>query len=188
AERDAAHRAARGLEPHQGPGVRGRRDQGQRRFRHAQGGRQAGAHRAQERQLTMVATAASSRPRFRTDLVAEPIDEEGQRFIDVIDPDTGNAFRFYEVEYSIACAMDGERAVGGLAAWAREELGISPSADELRAVISTLGDLGYLEGAAAGAPMFGEEIVQKGVVVPPPAAPRAPDVELGAGGRVADIW
>ena len=53
--------------------------------------------------------ATSSRPRFRTDLVAEVMEAEGQRFIDVIDPDTGDAFRFYEVEYSIACAMDGER-------------------------------------------------------------------------------
>ena len=59
------------------------------------------------------------RPRFRTDLVAECIEAEGQRFIDVIDPDTGDAFRFYEVEYSLACAMDGERDVQGLAAWAR---------------------------------------------------------------------
>jgi hypothetical protein len=48
-----------------------------------------------------------SRPRFRTDLVAEPIEEAGQRFVDVIDPDTGSAFRFYDVEYSLACAMDG---------------------------------------------------------------------------------
>src|SRR5262245_4163720 len=133
----------------------------------------------------MVAPAESSRPRFRTDLVAEPIDEEGQRFIDVIDPDTGNAFRFYEVEYSIACAMDGERDVLGLASWAKEELGISPSPAELAQVISTLGDLGYLEGAGAEArPMFGEDLVQKGVVVPPAVpGPRAPEVELGAGGR-----
>ncbi len=39
--------------------------------------------------------AATTRPRFRTDLVAECIEAEGQRFIDVIDPDTGDAFRFY---------------------------------------------------------------------------------------------
>jgi hypothetical protein len=131
----------------------------------------------------MVATAASSRPRFRTDLVAEPIDEDGQRYIDVIDPDNGNAFRFYEVEYSIACAMDGERDVRGLADWAREELGITPSSDEIANVVATLGDLGYLE--AAGRPMFGDDLVQKGVVAPPPVPVRAPAVELGAGGLTA---
>jgi len=86
--------------------------------------------------------ASQPRPRFRTDLVAEMIEAEGQRFIDVIDPDTGDAFRFYEVEYSLACAMDGERDVAGLARWAQEELGITPSPTELSSVIATLGDLG----------------------------------------------
>src|SRR5512146_3325118 len=97
--------------------------------------------------------SSSPRPRFRNDLVAECIEAEGQRFIDVIDPDTGDAFRFYEVEYSLACAMDGERDVAGLVQWAKEELGIEPSRNELENVITTLGDLGYLDrsGAAAAA-------------------------------------
>ena len=51
---------------------------------------------------------------------------EGNRFIDVTDPDSERTFRFYEVEYSIACAMDGERDVDGLIHWAREELGLEP--------------------------------------------------------------
>ncbi len=91
------------------------------------------------------------RPRFRQDLVAEPIDDAGARFIDVMDPDSGNVFRFYEVEYSLACAMDGERDVPGIVQWAKEELGLTPSATEVRTVIATLGDLGYLEAAAAAA-------------------------------------
>ena len=46
-----------------------------------------------------------------------------------IDPDSGNVFRFYEVEYSLACAMDGERDVAGIVKWAEEELGLDAVAD-----------------------------------------------------------
>ena len=86
------------------------------------------------------------RPYFRNDLVARPLDDGGQRFIEVTDPDSGTSFKFYEIEYAIACAMDGERDVGELAEWAKIELGLEPSPDELQVVIGTLGDLGYLEG------------------------------------------
>ena len=79
------------------------------------------------------------RPRFRQDLVAEPIDDSGTRFIDVMDPDSGNVFRFFEVEYSLACAMDGERDVPSIVQWAKEELGVAPSPSEVRTVIATLG-------------------------------------------------
>jgi biotin carboxyl carrier protein len=133
-----------------------------------------------------------SRPRFRTDLVAEPIEEAGQRFVDVIDPDTGSAFRFYDVEYSLACAMDGERDLEGLVAWAREELGVAPTSDELSTVIATLGDLGYIEpgspGASAGAPrpindldLGAPDALRPGVTSKRPETPRGEDddVELG---------
>jgi hypothetical protein len=62
-----------------------------------------------------------------------------------MDPDSGNVFRFYEVEYALACAMDGERDVAGIVRWAQEELGLSPSPNEVQTVIATLGDLGYLD-------------------------------------------
>ena len=142
---------------------------------------------------------AIARPRFRTDLVAEPIDDDGKRFIDVVDPDSGNGFRFFEVEYSIACAMDGERDVAGIQRWAREELGVEPSAVEVATVISTLGelgylDLGYLEGTGAtAAPVVDDEpeLVAGVVAAAPALAPRAvEDVELGTAGaysaRAAD--
>ena len=81
-----------------------------------------------------------------------------------IDPDTGTLFRFYEVEYSLACAMDGERDVNGIVQWAKEELGLTSSPKEVQTVISTLRDLGYLErGAAAAA-----------AAMPAPAAKEAP--------------
>src|SRR5688500_10497052 len=93
----------------------------------------------------------TDRPRFRQDLVAEPIEDGGGRFIDVMDPDNGTLYRFYEVEFSLACAMDGQRDVAGIVKWAEEELGLKPSRKEVKIVISTLGDLGYLEGGAAAA-------------------------------------
>ena len=130
---------------------------------------------------------ASARPRFRTDLVAEPIDDDGRRFIDVVDPDSGNGFRFFEVEYSIACAMDGERDVAGIQRWAREELGVEPSAVEVATVISTLGELGYLEGAApavAPSAIDDEPELVAGVVAAAPAVapPAIEDVVLGTAG------
>jgi cytoskeletal protein RodZ len=117
------------------------------------------------------------RPRLREDLVAEAIEDQGVRFIDVIDPDTGNGYRFYDVEYSLACAMDGERDLPGLVRWAQEELGIAPSPSELKSVIATLGDLGYLD---SGAESSGDLGLAPGLVAGP-ASTRSSgtDVELG---------
>ena len=127
---------------------------------------------------------AIAHPRFRTDLVAEPIDDGGKRFIDVVDPDSGNGFRFFEIEYSLACAMDGARDIAGIQRWAREELGLEPSAAEVATVISTLGDLGYLEGAATTSIAADEPELAPGVVAArPTAAPMSfGDVELGTAG------
>lgn len=128
-------------------------------------------------------TAPISTPRFRTDLVAQPIDSEGQRFVDVTDPDSGRTFRFYEVEYSIACAMNGQRSLGGLANWALEELGLETTTHELETVISTLEELGYLDGpleiGAVELGQAGGSARRPGLVAPTPAA----DLELGAPGK-----
>ena len=131
----------------------------------------------------------ANRPRFRTDLVAECIEAEGQRFIDVIDPDTGDGFRFYEVEYSIACAMDGELDLAGLVQWAKEELGIEPSPAEIESVISTLGHLGYLDSepvaqAAAEIARRREAADEIGLTAGVHAAPRTPAPPAG----VASSW
>ncbi|MBT8496029.1 MAG: hypothetical protein KJO07_23500 [Deltaproteobacteria bacterium] len=128
------------------------------------------------------------RPRFRTDLVAKPVLESGQRFVDVTDPDSGSTFRFYEVEYAVACAMDGKRDVGGLLAWSKSELGLEPSPAEVSTVVSTLSELGYLDKEAAAA-----ADVELGAPGKSPIASSRPpvdsgvDVELGhAGGGVGD--
>jgi hypothetical protein len=134
----------------------------------------------------------NDRPRFRQDLVAESIDDRGSRFIDVMDPDSGSVFRFYEVEYSIACAMDGQRDIAGIVQWAKEELGVTPSPAEVRTVIATLGELGFIDGIDAGvvpAPRGVDNELARGVVVGD-RADTVPgdtmDVELGEAGAVAD--
>ncbi len=120
-------------------------------------------------------TAMKTRPRFRTDLVAQPIEDKGQVFVDVTDPDTGATFRFYEIEYSVACAMDGARDLEALRAWARDELGVEPSHEELSTVVATLDELGYLDHGP-GAPSAASTIPGGA------EAPRASDVELGSAG------
>lgn len=127
---------------------------------------------------------AQPRPRFRTDLVAQPIDEGGERFVDVTDPDSGNTFRFYEVEYSIACAMNGQRDVSGLAIWAQMELGLQPSPDELQTVINTLAELGYLDNWST--PPSLDDLTLGHAGNNPPEdddMPSVPDMELGTAGN-----
>jgi hypothetical protein len=139
---------------------------------------------------------ALDRPRFRNDLVAQPLEDEGVRYVDVTDPNSGNTFRFYDVEYSIACAMDGQRSIDALAEWTFAELGIETSPDELQNVVSTLADLGYLEAGRAAAEVVHEDVAaaydQAMELGPPgrspleePAPPAAPvePVELGPAGN-----
>jgi hypothetical protein len=124
------------------------------------------------------------RPRFRSDLVSRPLEENGQRFVDVTDPDSGKTFRFYEVEYAVACAMNGNRSVGDLIDWSRAELGLEPSEREVQTVISTLGDLGYLQSNGAGDMDLalgspGKSPMDSG----PPARKKAESFELGVAGK-----
>lgn len=135
------------------------------------------------------------RPRFRQDLFAEQVEEQGGRFIDVMDPDSGNVFRLYEAEYSLACGMDGERDVPGIVKWAQDELGMTASAQEVRAIISTLGDLGFIDGGEAArapdravadkpAPVTGD--LAPGIVVGTPSrSGPSTNLELGNAGAGA---
>jgi hypothetical protein len=130
----------------------------------------------------------ADRPFFRTDLVSRPLDDGGKRFVEVTDPDSGNSFRFYEIEYAIACAMDGERDVDELCEWAKVELGLEPSAEELQVVIGTLGDLGYLEGiGAAGETQPQAPVSTSPAVATPPAMPRMPAAAAGGVTRGWDV-
>jgi hypothetical protein len=117
---------------------------------------------------------AQERPRFRQDLVAELIEEQGARFIDVMDPDSDSVFRFYEVEYALACAMDGERDVAGIVKWAQEELGVTPSPKEVQSVIATLVDLKFIDTAAPAADAKVAKAAQPAQPAPAAAAAATP--------------
>jgi len=119
-------------------------------------------------------TSGRERPRFRQDLIAETVELQGARFIDVAAPEGGDVFRFYEVEYSLACGMDGERDVAGIVKWAQDELGLTPSHQEVRIVIATLTDLGFIEPPT--------ELAVGVVTAPPDRAQPSASVELGAAG------
>jgi hypothetical protein len=128
--------------------------------------------------------SATDRPFFRTDLVSRPIESSGHRFIEVTDPDSGHSFRFYEIEYAIACAMDGERDVDELADWAKYELGLDPSRDEIQTVIGTLGDLGYLDIGESTGDGAGQAVGYERSAAPtqPPPLDRPPPA-----GRTTDV-
>jgi len=135
----------------------------------------------------------TARPRFRQDLVAELVEDGGQRFIDVADPDSGHMYRFFEVEYSLACGMDGQRDVAGIVKWAQDELGFSPTANEVQAVIAQLANLSFVgadrsidTAATKVAAAQKADDLAKGIVVGKNAsASPSVDVELGRAGTNA---
>lgn len=129
----------------------------------------------------MLAPVKQDRPRFRQDLIAELIEEGGARFVEVASPDSDNVYRFYEVEYSIACAMDGQRDVAGIVKWAQEELGVTPSPAEVQMVISTLADLRFI-GDDRGAVAADAKVAKAAPTQPEPTiAAKAPDADLARG-------
>ncbi len=138
AERDPDGRAEEGPQPDQGARVRGGGDDGRRSVRHAEGSRQAGADRAQARRVM-------STPRIRSDLQATPAEEGGIKYFDVSDPKSGSHMRLYDFEWLIAERMDGRRPFDEVASWARERLGIAPSASDLEVYARKLKDLGFFD-------------------------------------------
>ncbi len=127
--------------------------------------------------------AQIERPKFRTDLVAQPLEENGRLVVEVIDPDSGDSFRFYEVEYYVASAMNGERSVSGLRDWALSELGVSPDENELGQLVRTLADLGYL--ADVDASTAESAATSAATPIAPPVAAVSNEVELGFAGASA---
>jgi hypothetical protein len=113
--------------------------------------------------------ALATKPLFRQDLLAEAIDAGAIRFVDVLDDARAVAFRFYESEYALACAMDGQRDINAIIAWADQELGMRPTVAEVQRVVSTLTQLGFLDdGRAARTPHTEDDIITAPVELQPP--------------------
>ncbi|MBL4632932.1 MAG: hypothetical protein JKY56_03620 [Kofleriaceae bacterium] len=152
-------------------------------------------------------TTTSATPSFRFDLHTEALQEAGNRYVEVSCPDKGNSFRFYEVEYAVACGMDGTRDLGSLVKWAKSELDLDTTEAEVSAIVAQLTKLSYLSADSAAskhtsvtaqidvalpdAPTTTPVAVQEtpglaaaGAFSPEPAAPiAAADVELGQSGK-----
>jgi hypothetical protein len=86
-----------------------------------------------------------STPRIRTDLKATPAEEGGIKYFDVSDPKSGARMRMYDFEWLIAERMDGRRPFDEVASWARERLGIAPSASDLEEYAKRLRELGFFD-------------------------------------------
>ncbi|HWE27101.1 MAG TPA: HlyD family efflux transporter periplasmic adaptor subunit [Polyangia bacterium] len=86
-----------------------------------------------------------STPRIRSDLQATPAEEGGIKYFDVSDPKSGSRMRLYDFEWLIAERMDGRRPFDEVASWARERLGIAPSASDLEEYARKLKDLGFFD-------------------------------------------
>jgi multidrug efflux pump subunit AcrA (membrane-fusion protein) len=84
-------------------------------------------------------------PRIRSDLQATPAEEGGIKYFDVADPKSGSRMRLYDFEWLIAERMDGRRPFDEVASWARERLGIAPSASDLEEYARKLKDLGFFD-------------------------------------------
>jgi hypothetical protein len=117
-----------------------------------------------------------SRPRFRHDLVATPIDVDGIAYVDVTDPRSGESFRFYDFEYKVALAFGGlpfDRVVP----WVRLSAGLELSEDQLREFAEELARRGFLEEQDGPTPPI------ESVVTPPLVSPYGTMVE----GRVGPL-
>ena len=84
------------------------------------------------------------RPRFRRDLEAVPLEADGQRFVEVTDPRTGQSFRFYDFEYRVAIAIDG-LTFAQIIPWLKLATGIALEECELEDFAAHLDELGFLE-------------------------------------------
>jgi len=102
-----------------------------------------------------------STPRIRSDLQATPAEEGGIKYFDVSDPKSGSRMRLYDFEWLIAERMDGRRPFDEVASWARERLGIAPSASDLEEYARRLKDLGFFD-------------ITEGEEAPARSAPNAP--------------
>jgi RND family efflux transporter MFP subunit len=84
-------------------------------------------------------------PKIRPELSATPAEEQGIRYFDVSDPKSGSKMRMYDFEWLLAQRMDGHRPFDEVATFAKERLGITPSAGDLQQFARTLEDLGFFE-------------------------------------------
>jgi hypothetical protein len=83
-------------------------------------------------------------PRFRADLKTTIAQEEDMTFIEVADPGSGVAFRFYDFEYALAQQFNGQ-SLDAVASWAATTYDANVTPEALQSFVDKLAGLGFLE-------------------------------------------
>jgi hypothetical protein len=94
-------------------------------------------------------------PRFRHDLVANAVDEDGVRWVDVRDPRSGASFRFYDFEYELALQMNGQ-PIDAVVDWATATYGLELTPDGVWEFAGRLTELGFLDTGPPVSSVYGE--------------------------------
>jgi hypothetical protein len=110
-------------------------------------------------------------PRIRPDLKATPAEEQGIKYFDVADPRSGSKMRLYDFEWLIAEQLNGSRRYDEVADYARDRLGLHPSASDIEAYASRLAELGFFEEGGHPPLERIEESETTPLPVPVPAPP-----------------
>ncbi len=61
---------------------------------------------------------------MKSGLAVTRVEEEGIAYYDVLEPESGNTFRFYEHEYLLAQQLEPGRSLSEISGWVRRELGV----------------------------------------------------------------
>jgi hypothetical protein len=110
-------------------------------------------------------------PRIRQDLKATAAEEQGIKYFDVADPRSGSKMRLYDFEWLIAEQLNGSRRFDEVADYARDRLGLHPSASDIEAYASKLAELGFIEHGNPPLERIDDEPETTPLPVPVPAPP-----------------
>src|SRR5215207_1106823 len=83
-------------------------------------------------------------PRFRRDLNAAEVEDNGVLYVEVSDARSGKSFRFYDFEYAVARKLNG-RSLADVSRALHEELQLELTPEQLQAFSDQLRSLGFLE-------------------------------------------
>lgn len=115
--------------------------------------------------------------RLREDLVATAADEQGIACVEVTDPVTGRAFRFYDFEYELARQLTGQ-PMEAVVAWASATYAIELSSNALDQFIEKLAGLGFLATEREVQPVPSDSGAEDGFLFGPGDAPPGPEDPL----------
>jgi hypothetical protein len=119
-------------------------------------------------------TSASCPARLKPGLAVTRVEDEGITYYDVLEPESGNSFRFYEHEFLLAQQLEPGRPLADISAWVRRELEVESRPEDVQVFIDKIKELGFLEAVAGLAAASGPAAAPFGTAgaaaAPAPAA------------------